>query len=105
MNRARYLASVSNAWRGLDSNVWASDPPRWPETKRSLGAAWLNSAQPKYWDRPPIDPVSQVVVPRKSNPAKGSGPTRKRIAKAKAAEQAEFIRQLSERWRNNLYHL
>jgi hypothetical protein len=107
MNRDQYLAGVSNAWRGLDSNVWASDPPRWPPEidKRKLGAAWLNSAAPRYWDPLPVDPVRQVVVPAASNPAIGSGPTPKQIEKARVAQQAEFIRQLSERWRNNLFHL
>ena len=49
--------------------------------------------------------LAYSFAPQASNPAKGSGPTPQEIEKARVAQQAEFIRQLSERWRNNLFHL
>jgi hypothetical protein len=103
----------------MDRGVRSGDAPRAapPESdepelsprekyKKKLARAWLYPAAPRYWDPPPIDPIEQVTVPAAINPAKGSGPvTAEEIAEFKANEREEFIRQLTERWRNNLFHL
>jgi hypothetical protein len=92
----------------------AADPPAEPEPalspyekfKYDISRAWLRTAAPRYWDPQVLDPVETVTTPSWRNPVKGAGPvTAEEIAEYKANEREEFKRQLSERWRNNLYHL
>jgi hypothetical protein len=86
----------------------ASEPKLSPREKykRKLARAWMNSAAPRYWDEPPIDPVTAVVVPAAINPRKGSGPvTAEEIERHRAAEQATFVERLQRRWISNLSHL
>ena len=104
MNRNQYLASVRDAWRGTNSNVFMKpEPPRWPP--EVLGAGWHNSAAPKYWEPPIMGPVEQVTVPAAQNPSKGSGLTPIEIESRRRAEQAAFVERLQKRWLWNLAHL
>jgi hypothetical protein len=107
--RRQYLADLQAAHRGLNSDaLMMPEPGRWPPPidKRDLARQRLNPKAPKYWTEPPVDPVTAITTPAAVNPRKGSGPvTPEEIERFKAAQQAEFIRQLNERWRNNLFHL
>jgi hypothetical protein len=129
--RAQYLRTLSDAWRMAqepDETVDAGEPPE-PATalspaaaraaayerhKHELSRAWLapqrapwgQTAQPKYWNSPPVDPVTTVMVPAAINPRKGAGPvTPEEIEQFRAAERAAFAERLAERWRWNLFHL
>jgi hypothetical protein len=130
--RTQYLRTLSEAWRmAQDPDPGETEAPGEPEpsTARSpaearaaayeqhkydLSRAWIapqrapwgQPSQPKYWNEPPADPVTTVMLPAAVNPRKGAGPvTPEEIEELRAAERRAFAERLSQRWRWNLFHL
>jgi hypothetical protein len=129
--RAQYLRELSDAWRmaqepeTVDSGEPDPEPGIAPSPAEARAAAyeqhkyelarawiapqrapWQQTAQPKYWNEPPVDPVTTVMIPAAMNPRKGAGPvTPEEIEQFRAAERAAFAERLRERWRSNLFHL
>ena len=126
--RTQYLRTLSDAWRmAQDPDPGETDPEpasarspaearaaAYEQQKYELARAWIapqrapwqTPMQPRYWNEPPVDPVTTVTVPAAINPRKGAGPvTPEEIAQFRAAERAAFAERLRERWRSNLFHL
>src|SRR5262245_960190 len=127
--RAQYLRTLSDAWRMAQEPDETGDPVEPPEPaklsaaearaaayeqhKHELSPAWIapqrapwGTAQPRYWNDPPVDPVTTITTPAAINPRKGAGPvTPEEIEAFRAAERAAFAERLRERWRWNLFHL
>ena len=114
---------MTDRWRG-NSDVFVMDAPRWPpkpaaappepdeprlsqreKWKRKLERAYLDPHAPKYWNDPPIDPVTTITTPAVVNPREGAGLTLEEIEQRRVAQQTEFARQLAERWLWNVAHL
>jgi hypothetical protein len=116
--RAQYRAALEAAWR-MAQEPDQDDPEPEPQLspyeqrKHDVVRAWIapqtpwgQQAQPKYWNDPPTDPITAVVVPAKINPRKGAGRvTEAEIAAYRAAEQAAFRERLFRRWQSNVEHL
>jgi hypothetical protein len=117
--RAKYLRTLSDAWRMAQEPDETGDPVEPPEPaklsaaearagayeqrKHELSRAWIaprralwgQTGQPKYWNEPAVDPVTTVMMPAAINPRKGAGPvTPAEIAEFRAAERAAFAERL-----------
>jgi hypothetical protein len=128
--RAKYLRTLSEAWRMAqepDETVDPVEPPEpaklsaaearaaaYEQRKHELSRAWIaprrapwgQTGQPKYWNEPAVDPVTTITTPAAINSRKGAGPvTPEEIEQFRVAERAAFAERLRERWRWNLFHL
>jgi hypothetical protein len=118
--RAEHLQALQAAWQmAQEPDHPAPDDPEpalspYEQQKHDLARAWIRPqqapwqrpSQPKYWNDPPVDPITAVTVPAKVNPRKGAGPiSAEEIARYRAQEAAAFRERLTRRWISNLNHL
>lgn len=75
--------------------------------KRALGMMWMKGYQPHYWDRPPVDPLTAVLMPAEYAGNKGSGTdlTEQYIEMIRAQQRAAFAERMTQAYKFRHFHL